>query len=402
MKKNFFQKLQKVKISDLLHIFLFIIAIIPSIIYRHTHQKFWLICEYEMEARDNGFYFYQYMINNHPNQRVIYAISPNSYDYSRVKQLGEVVKYGSLMHWILYLSADINISSQKGGKPNAAVCYLLEVYGILKNKRVFLQHGVIKDNLPYVHYKNAKFSMFTTSTKKEYEYVSQNFGYPDGIIKQVGLCRFDDLIDTSNGEIILVMPTWREWIAHHDNENKKVEDTANFKNTEYYQKWNSLLNSNELYQILNKYNKKLIFYPHRNMQPYLKDFVTNNDRIIIANFPNYDVHKLLNSSSLLLTDYSSVAMDFAYLNKPIIYYQFDYEKFRKHHMEEGYFSYQRDGFGEIGKDEGTIIKIIETNICNEYKLLPKYKDRINEFFDIRDSKNCERTYDEILKLSTKP
>ena len=399
MRKNFFQKLQKVKFNDILHIFLFIFAIVPSIIYKYTHEKFWLICEYEMEARDNAFYFYQYMINHHPEQKVIYAINPKSYDYKRVNDIGQIVKYGSLMHWILYLSADINISSQKGGKPNAAICYLLEVYGILKNKRVFLQHGIIKDDLPYVHYKNAKFSMFTTSTKQEYDYVSQHFGYPKGIVKQVGLCRFDDLIDTSNSEIILVMPTWREWIAHNDSENKQVEKTNDFKETEYYQKWNTLLNSKELQRILNEHNKILIFYPHRNMQPYLNNFIINNNRIKIANFPDYDVHELLKSSSLLLTDYSSVAMDFAYLNKPIIYYQFDYDKFRKHHMEEGYFSYQEDGFGEIEKEEKEIIKLIEEYIKNEYKVSKKYQERIDRFFDMIDNYNCERTYKEVLKLS---
>lgn len=399
MKKNFFQRLQKVKLNDILHIFIFMIAIIPSVIYKHTHKKFWLICEYEMEARDNAFYFYKYMIENHPEQRVIYAVNFNSYDYNKVKSMGEVVKYGSLMHWILYLSADVNISSQKGGKPNAAVCYILEIYGILKNKRVFLQHGIIKDDLPYVHYKNAKFAMFTTSTKKEFDYVSEHFGYPDGVIKQVGLCRFDDLIDTSNGDTILVMPTWREWIAHNDNENKKVEAVNSFKDTEYYKKWNSLLNSKELYDVLKKNNKKLVFYPHRNMQPYLNDFITDNDRITIANFPDYDVHELLKSSSLLLTDYSSVAMDFAYLNKPVIYYQFDYERFRKHHMEEGYFSYKENGFGEIEEEEGKVIELINSYICNQYTVSEKYHKRINDFFDMRDNHNCERTYESINMIN---
>lgn len=41
----------------------------------------------------------------------------------------------------LYLTAKVNISSQKGGKPNYAVCYLLEVYGILRNSRVFYNMG---------------------------------------------------------------------------------------------------------------------------------------------------------------------------------------------------------------------------------------------------------------------
>ena len=207
------------------------------------------------------------MRENHKDKIVWYAINKKSPDYTKVKPLGKVVKYGSFFHWILYLSASINISSQKGGKPNAAICYFLEVFGILKNKRVFLQHGIIKDDLPYIHYKNAKFSLFTTSTKKEFEYVKNNFGYPDGVVKQLGLCRFDDLKDTSDKETILIMPTWRQWIANKDYKTKEAESFENFTETEYFKMWTSLLKSKELYQILEQNNKKIIFYPHRNMQP---------------------------------------------------------------------------------------------------------------------------------------
>lgn len=398
MRKNFLQRLQKIKINDILHIFLFILAIIPSFIYKITHKSHWLICDYENEARDNGYYFYKYMRENHKDKIVWYAINKKSPDYIKVKPLGKVVKYGSFFHWILYLSASINISSQKGGKPNAAICYFLEVFGILKNKRVFLQHGIIKDDLPYIHYKNAKFSLFTTSTKKEFEYVKNNFGYPDGVVKQLGLCRFDDLKDTSDKETILIMPTWRQWIANKDYKTKEAESFENFTETEYFKMWTSLLKSKELYQILEQNNKKIIFYPHRNMQPFINDFKEfSNERITIANFPTYDVHELLKEAYLLITDYSSVAMDFCYMEKPVIYYQFDYEKFRKYHMERGYFSYKRDGFGKIIDNEKELIEEIKNKI-NVYELEDKYKERVNLFFDLKDSNNNKRTYEAIKEL----
>lgn len=399
MKKTFLQRLLRVKFSDLIHIPLFLLALLPSIIYKHCSQPFWLICDYQNEARDNGYYFFKYMIDQHPEQRVVYAINKKSPDFKIVKDLGETVHYGSFKHWILYLAAEINISSQKGGKPNAAICYILEVYNILKNKRVFLQHGIIKNDLPYIHYKNAKFSLFTVSTEREFQYVNNHFGYPEGIVKKIGLCRFDSLIDQSDNNTILVMPTWRQWIASYDFKAKNVEAYTDFSTTEYYKKWFELLTSPELNKLLIHYNKKIIFYPHRNMQPYINDFKSiNNDNIIIANWPDYDVHSLLKSSSLLITDYSSVAMDFAYLNKPVIYYQFDYEKFRNHHAEEGYYSYENDGFGPIHKNNQNLIKCIEDYIMMNFKNNNLYLDRINSFFDIRDKNNCERTFKEIMNL----
>jgi CDP-glycerol glycerophosphotransferase (TagB/SpsB family) len=399
MEKSFFQKLQMVKISDILHIFKFIFAFPIALILKIFIKDLWLVCDYEDEARDNGYYFYKYLREKQKEQNVYYAINKKSPDYEKVKKIGKVVKYGSFKHWILYLLASKNISSQKGGKPNAAICYVLEVYGIIKNKRIFLQHGIIKDNLPYLHYKNAKLSMFTVTTKKEYDYVCKEFGYPDGVIQQLGLCRYDTLINESDGKYILIMPTWRQWIAHETTNSKKAENFKSFKETNYFKKWMELLNSKELEMICRTSNKKVIFYPHRNMQKFINDFnIKNKEHIIIGSWPEYDVQDLLKKSSLLITDYSSVAMDFAYLNKPVIYYQFDYEQFRSWHLEEGYFSYKDDGFGYVKEDLPEIIRLIEFYINNNFELENRHKNRINDFFDLKDNKNCERTYLKIKEI----
>ncbi|MFR6589327.1 MAG: hypothetical protein ACLURV_03080 [Gallintestinimicrobium sp.] len=35
--------------------------------------------------------------------------------------------------------------------------------------------------------------------------------------------------------------------------------------------------------------------------------------------------------------------DVAFLRKPVVYYQFDEEEFRKYHYQKGYFDFRRDG-----------------------------------------------------------
>lgn len=393
MEKSFLQRLQKVKIKDLLSIIYFILAIIPSLLIKLFNPHIWIVSDCEDEARDNGYYFFKYLREEIPEQDVYFAISKKSYDYEKVKKLGKVVNFGSFYHWILYLACEYNISSQKACKPNAAIGYILEKCNIVKHKIIFLQHGIIKDNLPYIHFKNAKFKMFTTSVEREYQYVKDNFGYKNNEVKKIGLCRFDDLTDTSNGEIILVMPTWRQWISNKDFKTKDIENVSNFVDTEYFKKWSSFLSNKELYDILENYNKKIIFYPHRHMQQYIDHFkYLSNNRIIIATFPEYDVHNLLKKASLLITDYSSVAMDFAYLNKPIDYYQFDYQRFRENHLELGYFSYKNDAFGPLFEQEQDLINHIKKQIESNYKLDIIYQKRINDFFDLRDNHNCERTY----------
>ena len=95
MEKSFFQKLQMVKLSDILHIFKFIIAFPISFIMKLFIKDLWVICDYEDEARDNGYYFYKYLREKQSQQNAVYAINKKSPDYEKVKRLGKVVKYGS-------------------------------------------------------------------------------------------------------------------------------------------------------------------------------------------------------------------------------------------------------------------------------------------------------------------
>lgn len=406
MKKNILQRLQGVKLNDLLHIFLFVIAIIPACIYKLIHDDFWLISECDNEARDNGYYFFEYMCNNHKEQDVVYAIKKDCYDYMYVSHLGKTVEFGSLMHWIMYLSCSVKISTQKNGGPNDAVCYMMTKIGVLKHKVVFLQHGVIKDDLPYIHSDEAKFDLFITTSKRETDYVKANFGFDDRVVKQIGLCRYDSLLSDKKKDLsylhndnikrfILFAPTWRQWIANPDYGTTNVEPTENFTETNFFRRWNMFLQSDKLPKILEKNDIYVVFHLHRKMQKYMQYFKSVSDRIIIS---DSNLNFLIRDASMLVTDYSSIAMDFAYMEKPIIYYQFDYLKFRKNHLSEGYFDYQKDGFGIISSDLTFINNEIERLSINDFKIDEKYKSRADEFFDLKDTDNCKRTYEAIYEL----
>ncbi len=399
MEETFFQKLQRVKIGDIGHIFLFLFALPVALIYKLFRRDLWLVCDNANEARDNGYWFYKYVREAYPEQDIVYAISKKSKDFLRVRDLGKTVDYGSYIHWVLYLTAKKNISSQKGGKPNAAVCYFLEVNGILKNTRVFLQHGVIKDDMPWLYYENTKMKMFVCSTFREWKFVSETYHYPAGYVKELGLCRFDGLHDFEvKPKQILLMPTWRSWIATPTSASYEIEDVSEFENTEYFRAWNEFLNSERLANILEKNDLKLIFYPHRDMQIFLDKFGIRSDRIITAKFPEYDVQELLKESAYLITDFSSIAMDFAYMKKRLMYYQFDYEDFRKGQYGEGYFSYENDGFGKVCYTLETALNEIETAVKENFVNQEIYLKRHDEFFDLFDTNNCERNYQAIKEL----
>lgn len=396
MEQKILEKLKMVKLSDLIHIFKFLIALPLSLIYRQKHRDLWLICDYEMEARDNPYWLFKYIREVHPEQEIIYAINPKSPDHARVAALGPTVAYGSLKHWICYLAASKNISSQKGGKPNAAVCYALEVSGLLKNTRIFLQHGIIKDDLSYLYYKNTKMRMFVTSVPREYEFVRDTYGYPKGYVQMLGLARYDNLFPVPAKErFILVMPTWRKWIAH--TVTHSVEHVDSFEKTEFAQAWKKFL-TDDFVTALGRQNIKLIFYLHRNMQKFAGYFAGVNDNVTIATWPEYDCQQLMKEALCMITDYSSVAMDMAYMRKPVLYYQFDYAMFREGHMGLGYYDYHKDGFGPICENSAQLVDELKNTMARDYVMEEEYKKRCDAFFYFHDRDYCKRNYEAIKAI----
>ena len=97
-----------------------------------------------------------------------------------------------------------------------------------------------------------------------------------------------------------------------------------------------------------------------------------------------------------MTDYSSVAFDFGYMRKPVIYYQFDDIKYYKNHYPKGYYKYSDDGFGEVIYGENELLRKLKYITKNTQK--NKYLDRCNKFFRLYDIKNSLRIYKSIKEI----
>ena len=391
---HFLYQLKRVKISEFIQIWKLPIAVVAAFFYRRFHKDFWIICEDKNEARDNGFWFFKYVRTVHPEQECVYAISGNSPDLKKVSELGNWVEYGSLKHWILYLSSSKKISSQKAGNPNAAIFYFLEVYGLLKDNRIFLQHGVIINDLKWLYYDVTKMNRFICGAYPEYEFIKKQFGYPKESIVYTGICRFDGLHDNlqSKDRIILIMPTWREWIADEDRRLLEYEGTTEIEKTNYFVKWSSFITDKKIEYLSKRYNCKFVFFPHRNMQKYMDSFPKSTDYLEVADATKYDVQLLMKSASMMITDYSSVFMDMIYMKKPVVFYQFDYEQFRIAQYGEGYFSYKKNAFAKSYADKESVFHVIEQIVIDGYKVSDEYLEAHKEYFKLYDRHNCERVY----------
>lgn len=346
-------------------------------------KKHWVITERGYEARDNAYFMYQYIKRVHPEQRVYYLIDRNSADYDRVKE--DSVQFGSLKSYILLASAEKLISTHYSSGIPIMSTKLFRLLGLHK-KLYFMQHGITKDDLPTLYGSNAPMRLFICGAKPEYEYVKQHFGHPEGVVQYTGLARYDRLQDASKRHQILVMPTWRQYVTNEQA----------FLASDYFKYWQSLLQNPQLIEALEQTQTRLLFYVHYEMQPYAHFFSSQSEQIVIAKFEEYDVLTLLKESALLVTDYSSVFFDFAYMGKPVVYYQFDEEEYHKGHYNQGYFDYRTMGFGKVCVCEEDVVSALLKVMDQGMQQEKRYADRVEAFFPIRDTNNCQRIYQCIV------
>ena len=381
------------------------ILIFISSFYRLNpkNKDVWLLSERPSEAKDNGYRFFQYVRAEHPEINAYYVIDKShEEDYNRVKPLGNVIQHGSWKHKTLFMLSEKLITAHKGFiEPWNYRNFKRYFQRFTKEKKyIFLQHGIIGNGvMDFLGKRNPNnhFNLFICGAKPEFDYINNNFGYLPGEVAYTGLARFDYLKNQPKNQI-LIMPTWRSGIVQPSWIKNKVVEDEDFLSSEYFQRFQSIINNKKLMDLLEKHDFKLIFYPHYEVQQYLKYFKSSSNRVVLADKDSNDVQTLLMESKLLITDYSSVHFDFAYMNKPLVYYQFDREIFFKKHYKKGYFSFEDHGFGPVLESEEDLINFLKSALENNLSMDPEYRSRTDDFFVLKDDRNCERIYNEIMKL----
>ena len=365
--------------------------LLPFAALKFRGKRVWLICERGTDARDNGYHMFRYLRREHPEIEAWYVITKDSADVKKIADLGNVAYFGSVSHWLAYLRAEkILTAFEPHFCPSESYSFYKYVKRKNKQKIIFLQHGVIANDLPLYHQEKSGFDLFICGAKPEYDFVSGTFNYTHGEVRYTGLARFDALHDPAVKRQILIMPTYRKWLRDYTDEQ--------VAQTEFMQRWQSLLRSPRLVKLSEEYDIPVVFFPHQLMQQYVTLFSSPCDRIIIADARHFDVQSLLKESSMLITDYSSVHFDFAYMHKPLMYYQFDEEEVFSRHCGRGYFDYRENGFGEVCTQESELLDRLEDYLKNGCRAAPLYLNRIEGFFPLYDDHNCERIYQEICTL----
>lgn len=387
---------QGIKLEELVNLFK------PSEKY-HSDGS-WLLMDRETKADDNAEHFYRYMMQHHPEQTCYFVLNKDAPDWDRLEEEGfKLVEFGTKDYETHLRQADKIISSHLEKHINN---YFGDLYEYSK-KFVFLQHGVIKDDLSMWINTKKTLDCFVTTTTAEALSIAADFNTYKISEKEVvltGLPRYDALLLKNQPESkkILIMPTWRNNIVGQNigtGANTRTINSA-FMETEYARHWHSFLHSEQLRYLADTYGYEIIFAPHPNIDPYLEVLDVPSYMTIWSGLRETEsIQNLFGRSAVLITDYSSVAFDMAYLNKAIIYYQFDQESFFSgtHTYQKGYFSYENDGFGPVTlTQEDTLAELAV--ILQHGKAKTEYLARIQATFPFQEGGNCERVYRAIIAL----
>ena len=366
---------------------------LSDFLLRKEKVDIWLIGERKTEAKDNGYHLFKYIRTEHPAKKIFYIIDKNSDHKKRVAQYEQCIDHNSIRHYIYFFRANkLILPFETSTFPDSKLIWYIYRLKLLRKKVAFIQHGVTKEKQTHYSYNNRfKFDLFVCSAEAECEFVKKEMDYPEDIAKNLGLARYDNLNSNSSLKQIFFMPTWRAWMIDYTEQE--------FKDSDYYKNISLFLNNQMFQDCLVKHETTIILYLHDVFQKKFSHlFLSDSASIIIADAADYDVQTLLKQSKLLITDFSSIAFDFAYMGKPVLYFQFDALKYGSEHFVKGYFDYNDDGFGPVSQDVSSLVDNVLVTLASDYSLELKYFSRAQNFFGERDTENCLRNYRAIDEL----
>ncbi|RIM66892.1 glycosyltransferase, partial [Staphylococcus arlettae] len=161
-----------------------------------NNKKVWLFVDRLDKAGDNAEALFDYVYNNKKEVTPYFLINSSSPDYIKLqKKYGaRVVGFNSKKHHLLMFKAEKLFSSH-------SEAYINNPFGTINGKYirelldfefVFLQHGVIQNDLStLLHKRNKPMDYFVTSAKEERNEVIKKYGFSEQEAILSGLSRFD-------------------------------------------------------------------------------------------------------------------------------------------------------------------------------------------------------------------
>src|SRR5690606_34093541 len=164
-----------------------------------------------------------------------------------------------------------------------------------------------------------------------------------------------------------------------------------FWESEFIRSWLGLASAPELQAAARARGYRVVLFPHPNLQAYLTP-----DRlpkgVELMRYADVDIQRILARARVVATDYSSLAFDAAFIDRPVLYFQFDADTFfdGSHAYRRGYFDYETQGFGPVCAEVGPAARALAEIVDRSGEVEPVYARRAAQAFAFRDAGASER------------
>ncbi len=350
-----------------------------------------------MMAQDNSYAMFLYLTGEESagavKRSAYYIIDKSQPDYRNVAAYGrKVLPFMGVRHLVYLQAARLFVSIDSKRHAYIWRSRNSRILDAVREKPfLFLQHGVIGLKcVDYIYKKGGVNSAnhVVVASDREKEITKAYFGYGESEIIVAGMARWDQMEDRSKTKRdILLMPTWRNWLQ------EVTEDV--FTDSDYYRHYSDLLHSQELEEFLEGHDLRLIFCMHPKFRQFMDNYQVKSDRIQLFDYDAKPIIDLVMECRLLITDYSSVSWDVYYLGKPIIFYQFDYNKYME--WQGSYYDMRKDLFGPRVFDGKALLETLGRYQANDFGEEERFKEMRAVCLPKSAESVCKIIYDEIKR-----
>jgi glycosyltransferase involved in cell wall biosynthesis/CDP-glycerol glycerophosphotransferase (TagB/SpsB family) len=382
------------------------LATSPDVVARY--RKAWVLIDRDDQAQDNAEAFYRYLRRDQPQINAWFVLAKDSTDWARLEADGfRLVDHGSTEHVLLMKNAKYLISSQIDEyivKP-----YDREAFGPGKWKYVFLQHGVTHNDLSrWINTKPIR--LMITATEDEHNGITGDgspYVFSDKEVALTGFPRHDRLLakvselTADERSTILVMPTWRDNLLTSSRVGNARQLIDGFEESDYARSWFGLLHSEELHVAAKAAGLKIAFAAHPNFQHHISASHLP-PHVELIRYSDHDIQDVIARARIMVTDYSSLAFEAAYVKTPVVYFQFDRQDFfaGQHAFRRGSFSVEEDGFGPVVQTLDEAVSALVTMASGGQLPDETFRKRIEGTFAFRDGRCSERVYARIRAMES--
>lgn len=367
---------------------------LKSIDYRKKH-RIWLYYDFYTVEKDNGYYQFINDLKHDDGVERYYVLTHEYDDLNKLftaEQQKHLVKAGSREHRLLFICAERIFTAYYGLAPvnpfeTAKMEY--QYNDLIKSRTIYLQHGVLHASLRLLNSEErSQAEEIVVSSPFEVKNYMQNYAYEKRELITTGMARYDHIDRNHKPQNrILFAPSWRKYLTTEVKASNWEANVEKIQKSDYYKNFYKFLSDKNLHKKLESSKVYLDIKLH----PIIANLTDLFD--IDCEYVNMVGDVEVADYKAFVTDFSSFVFDFAYLNRPVMYFVPDYPQFKSgmNHYRDLDLPFE-DAFGHMFTDAHKAAECLCNIIDRDFVPEEPFGERMKNFYFDFDGNCAENLY----------